>query len=536
MKSVPNPFTRFFSNWGTYASIAAVFSFPILFSRLEGDEVFVVFNIGQNFYTHPYEIFRRAYNSSLEGWHTGRYIPFWSHFLSNLGVATSYATSKIPGFDILSAYAFWRMAMLFIIAFLFCKIVSIFLPRNSSLTLSGNNFKFGFITFFACVISNDAWSATRMDVWSYSLFFALSMAFFYLTLRAFEKYQEMNGRLVTLLLIVLLGIMLGSTYEMTQVIFPVVVLGCFFLKYDRLSWTNLKLFLVPRNRAFWALSISYLTTFVFIRLHNMVGCLHGCYGTANIKATSFSLSSFALRILSAFTPIAFSHNFIIGKVHFNDFTVILCCIVISYFTYFLLRNYFRGETNPTHKNASWSTFNRRYFDARIFSIGIVLILSVSLGMSLSAVYSRQNLLRNLGISSIDTLALNCGFSFIVFSFYPLIENFSIKRIFRSAYLFVIVGFSFLSSFTNISETKYELRLPDTSMQRIINQNLTSPYFGPGGDSIRCQLVMEDLKNLRQWRGHDAMYIDGLNQIMLERFGIPFCSIPLDTLFAEYPSQ
>jgi hypothetical protein len=86
---------------------------------------------------------------------------------------------------------------------------------------------------------------------------------------------------------------------------------------------------------------------------------------------------------------------------------------------------------------------------------------------------------------------------------------------------------------NLNTSKNLFQSNGNFLQSRIALELQIPNFSSTGDAQRCSLIKEKLHLYPEWEGHDRSWVYGVNQIFLDEYKIPFCSVKDTELFKEY---
>jgi len=518
-----------------------LFSLSFFRSVLMGDEVFVVFSFGPEISASPVKVLEWAINSSTVGWNTGRFVSPISHVISNFGVLLSYKTSQFFQIDVLTAYGVWRSLLSSILAVLSMAILLKFIPKSLPTNRKKLELALFAVIFPGTMITNSSVSATRISIWSYHILLILTLVLLLLYLKI-AKFNKVGKNSIIIFLVAnvgpaILGLAFATSYELSQALAPLAIFA--FASVKRIN--------APENfgirKTFFRhmacieniiFSFFFFAAFLIIRISSYRFCHNnGCYDAANLTANNFSFVNVAERAVSALPmvsiPIGFSKNWELLQ---SPILILGSAVIgILFIWVFKIHNVAQGKNYQLNEGGS-----NHAWQAQVLIFGMLIILLISTGMALSQAV-QQNRLPAFE-SSRDTLVLNLGVSFIIFSLFSLISSKiyllrSIKTLvvfttFRYVFIFFLVSLAFLS---NIITTKSSLSEPGKMLQIRFAVELSDPDLTEFGDARRCSYIKQKLSSYPEW--HDGHLVWGLNLAMQEKTGIPFCSIDGETLFLNY---
>jgi hypothetical protein len=543
MVNESKPSYRF--NFLTIFLLTFLFSFSFFRSILVGDEEFVVFAFGPELSANPGKVFDWAIKSSVEGWNTGRFVSPVTHLISNLGTLVGYKTSQFLDVDVITAYALWRSILTSTLALLSMAILLKFIPNNLSTERKKHELTLYSAVFPLTMVANNAWSATRISIWSYhvTLLITLLLLLLFLLVAKFDISQKSSGKvfLVKVMSPALIGIAFATTYELSMVLAPLAVFAFAVTKYiDQHT-----LGIVRKQFLFFLFSIETIVFSVFffaffipIRLSSYLFCSNnGCYSSANLTPSNFNIIDVAERAVSSITVVSiplglsndlallYSPTMIIGSVAFG----ILYAFILS--------------LSFAPSNSVNSSHDREYSNKwqwLVMSIGLLVTTLISVGMGLSEAIQENSDSFNPVSSSIDTLVLNVGFSYIAFALISTLSA-KVKDRFQTRHknffaalgystLIVVAAFAFLA---NIITTSNSLSEPGKMLQTRFAKELSDPDVTNEGDERRCSYLAQRINDYPNWRGHDGALVWGLNLAMQEKAGVPFCTKSTEELFLNY---
>jgi hypothetical protein len=513
--------------------LTAFFSISLSNSALMYDEVFVIFQIGPSFAHDPKQIFDLAIWSSITGWNSGRFISPVTHLICNLGLYLQVKTSELINIDLLTSYDLWRIILNISILAVFLKIqFSILKKLKVSRTFLQIMMTLSAVTIPITLVSNSDYSAIRNFIWSYSVItlFILIHIYFIIEL-TFQTGRK--RRKYFYLAWMLIGISLATTYELSQVIFPVtIIIYVLIQKYSpflnkQIKWKELFVYV-----------ISFTIPFIIIRWHGIQYCNKvGCYQSADIKINSIHAFDILDRVLTSINVIQVNHfgNLFVDLFRLNNKTTIILTVGMIYSIIFIktMRHInFKEDTSLNWKSEMWRA-------SGIALIPMLIIILTSFGMGTSR--ETQEATGNwLGMSSKDSLINNISYGLILATIMSMLiyylsttkkyKSNQFAIIFIAIYVFIISGFGFyvnqsVSTISSEQNGKYLLKLMAIEIQNV--DRTTS------GEARRCDLIKNKIKDYPEWLGHDLSLVDGLNRYMKNMNGISFCSEEVNVLFKDY---
>jgi hypothetical protein len=517
-----------------------VYSLSFFSSVLNGDEVFVVFSFGPELSQSPDKVISWAINSSTAGLNTGRFISPISHILSNAGVLLSYKSSQFLLIDVITANAIWRSLLTSVISILAMLILLRFIPK--SLPLSEKKFQLSLfaVVFPIVMVTNSSWSATRISIWSYHILLILTMVLLwtYLLISTIDKTHKSKFQkvLITLVAPAFLGVAFATTYELSMALAPLAMFA-----FSSVRWINstrnsnmttgiIRNFGCRENVVFF---LFFLVPFLMIRIHSFMYCSNNiCYGPANLTTSGFAISNLLERAVSALPiisiPIGLNKDLSLANSPFLIFGSAIVGILFVLVLRSFSDKYYGSNFDPSLPNLTkWRLL--------VGLLGVLIILLVATGMSLSETIQQNQDPLDAIVSNRDTLALNLAVSYIFFALFSVLVSklrvgFDLPR--HGLYLFVFV-FATLGFLSNTVVTKDSLVEPGKMLQVRFATELSRPDLTNLGDSRRCSLVKQKLSDYPEWRNHDLMLFSGLNLAMTQKAGVPFCSESIESLFADY---
>lgn len=520
--------------------LSFIFSLSFFRSVLNGDEVFVLFSFGPELNQSPDKVFTWAINSSISGWNTGRFISPVSHMLSNAGVLLSFKTSQFLLIDVITANAIWRSLLTSVISVLAMLILLKFIPK--SIPISEKIFQLSLfaVVFPIVMVTNSPWSAGRISIWSYHILLILTMILLwtYLLISTIDKTHKSKFEkvLITLVAPAFLGVAFATTYELSMALAPLAIFAFSSVKWINTTSKSSMLIGITRNfgcRENVVFFLFFLFPFLIVRLHTYLYCKNNtCYGPANLTTSGFSISNFFERAVSALPvisiPIGLNKDWSLANspaLIFGSALVGILFVLVfkSFADKYYLSNFVSGLPNMT----KWRLL--------VSLLGLLMTSLVAIGMSLSEVIQQNQDPLGAIISNRDTLVLNVAVSYMVFALVSVFASkvrvgFDLLKHGLYLFVFVVATLGFLS---NTVVTKDSLVEPGKMLQVRFATELSQPDLTNLGDSRRCSLVKQKLKDYPEWRNHDLILFSGLNLAMTQKAGVPFCSDSMDSLFADY---
>jgi hypothetical protein len=498
--------------------ISIFFSIPFLTPSLEADEVFVVFSIGPSFTYNLSTIWSLALYQSEFGWDTGRFVSPLFHVLSNFGVALTYKLSLIIPIDVIASYGIFHVILTVTIIYLFV-VLNINILNNLKIEIFNVKTIIALYIFINInLIVNHAWGAGRISIWSYHLGFIVELCILIGLTKLCSWNPDGRKKLVRYGLFALNGIVSATTYELTQVMFPMSIwLVCVFIWQDKRIKEGILSLII--------LLLSFIIPFSIIRYSSFMYCSYnGCYGSADIKINSFQLTEVFERAVSSIPAVSLNYgkDFLFLDSRVESIVLLVFFSLLSIFIYRIFQRNFTLGKEP------------KKIVKKIFQIILFLLIGIfmmSLGMSFRNVEFTNE---DFGKASIDTLVLNVLTGGIIFFIFILLKiKYSSNRILPllvASYVFLIgiLGFS-----VNMKVTELGLKAPGVFLQQKFAGEILSPDLTSFGNSRRCSYITQKINEFPEWAGHDKSLVFGLNLIFKEKFGIDFCTTPSDRIFSNY---
>jgi hypothetical protein len=514
---------------------------PILF-----DEVFGVFRNAQLLASNPIEVVRTSIVSSWLGWQQGRFISPILHILGNLGFLTSYEFGSWSGIDQLTSYGIFRVALTASVPLLIMNLVyrmtSIDIPASTRL-------KLGFLAGIllpVVVVSNGEFNSPRSAPWAYTGALVLALVFTIILVRIAKSSIESSVNVAQLATMSVLGILFGSTYELTQAFAPA---AFSVFVFARLAETNRRVSLkaiisILRSANSIVFVSFYLTSTLAIRGISYLRCLEGCYAPANVQIQNLNPWAVFERITGALPLFSLNYWEVKGKLSWHGESPatevvtpniwiwhLLVAIIFFGFICFLLQ-----RTSSLVGTRSENAINVLALGSLVF--GLAILFFVSLGFQSSQAVQDSPL--DFGQSSRDSLYLSVGVSMALFSLVILLNSMLSKvvsmtrrSVAHAAIAATLAILAYAVMTTNAEVTRVaSSHGPNYLLSRISNE-ITSPDLSDKGDSFRCDLVKLKLSNYPEWEGHDRLFVSGIYATMQARHGVAFCSLPEDSLFEGY---
>lgn len=526
------------------AGLLSVFvSLSFFNTVLVADEVFVVFSFGPEFVANPWMILSGAVSSSLGGWATGRFISPLSHVLSNAGVFLNEVTANVLSIDQIHAYSLWRVIMLTAITLSTMTLVHTLLvgsqvkPRVVYLVMA-----LASVVIPSGFVTNNEFSAIRAFTWSYGIFtlVAIWLIIALITL-AFKQADATRPRKHFGFLVAIVALLFATTYELTQALGPVALLVANFFLWnqevkEKRKLKKLKSILVSK---FNLLFVAFFSIpFLVIRIDSLIKCASGCYQTASLNPTGFSLGNSLNRAVSALPPLSqtvglqYQEDWILSG---TNLAAALGAIAVCLFAISSLL----GRLPATEDFDVGQSEAQKLLILGLTGLGIISVISI--GMALSVAVQQEGIA--IGTSSRDSLIMSIGTSLVVCYIFSLIcvrllSRNKLKSFARTIALGIIatmLSLNFALTFvSNTIVTRAAQNGTGAFMQSALASAVSHPDTTPQGDEIRCALILQKIIRFPEWEGHDRMLVYGLNINFKKRVGVDFCSRSINELFEEYP--
>jgi hypothetical protein len=442
--------------------------------------------------------------------------------------------------DVITANAIWRSLLTSVIGILAMLILLKFIPKG--LPLSEKKFQLSLfaVVFPIVMVTNSSWSAGRISIWSYHILLILTMFLLWTYLQIATIDKTNKSKLHTVLISVVtpafLGVAFATTYELSMALAPLAIFAFSSVKWINSTSKSSMLFGITRNfgcRENVVFFLFFLFPFLIVRIHTYLYCRNNtCYGPANITTSGFSISNFFERAVSALPvvsiPIGLNKDWSLA----NSPILIIGSAIVGILFVLVFKSfaekYYGSDFDPSLPNTTKWRF-------LVSLLGLLMTSLVATGMSLSEVIQQNQDPLSAIISNRDTLVLNVAVSYMVFALVSMLASkvrvgSDILR--HGLYLFVF-GVATLGFLSNTVVTKVSLVEPGKMLQVRFATELSQPDLTDLGDSRRCSLVKQKLKDYPEWRNHDLILFSGLNIAMTQKAGVPFCSESMDSLFTNY---
>ena len=513
--------------------LATIAGLSFFTNQFVADEVFVMFGIGQDFVEHPNTIWSSAFQASQTGWDTGRFTSPIVHLMSNFGVWVTSYSSDVFRINLVTAYSIWRLILFVVTSLLFVKLTGALLPVSFPTDLKHRIMGVAACCFPIFMIFNQSYSSGRMTIWSYSIIFILVLLMIIAMAEIGSRSATAGSKLRLMgfsLLAGLVGLLAGSSYELTQVLSPIMLLAYISQRFLNNTHLNYKSsVLMNLRRLFTAPAIVFsfcaVLPILIIRLSSISKCTSGCYQAADIKVGQFSFHAFWARIQSAWTYFsankAFESNaswsdlsrFVLPSI---IFAILIFLALVSVLQTFALDE---SPLDGTKKVRGLPTL------IWISLIGISVMILIAIGMASSRASNRDSLMMATGLALILVAIISCTLFLFQNKWARLIS------VLGSSLLVSILGFFMFAA--NLVTSDAITKGPGASIQAQFANSLVWPDFTEGSDTRRCNLVKLKLSDFKEWEGHDRILVYGLNQRMKSNYGIPYCSITAEILFENY---
>jgi hypothetical protein len=513
-------------------------------NQLVADEVFVMFGIAQDLVEDPNTIWSSAFHASQTGWDTGRFTSPIVHLLSNVGVWLTSYSSDVFRIDLVTAYSIWRLILFVTTSLLFVKLVGNLLPVTFSSELRNRIMGVAACSFPIFMIFNESSSSGRMAIWSYSIIFILVLLMIIAMAEIGRQVTRTNRKSRTVVLTGLaglVGILAGSSYELTQILSPIMLLAYIsqiFLNGQNMGlqssiFFNLKRLFTPPAIVF---SLCAVVPILIIRLSSISKCAAGCYQTADIKVGQFSFEALLARLKSTWTFFSANKAFEANPSwsttsRFLAPSAIFGLLIFVALMRVLLSSSLTDRSVDIVKKAQgirtliW-----------LSSIGTSMMILIAVGMASSRAVIEDSA-GLLGRSNRDSLMMATGLALVLAAIVSCALIVAQNKGARfSMFLISSLAVSTLGFFmfaANLVTSDAITKGPGASIQAQFANSLVWPDFTEGSDTRRCNLVKLKLSDFKEWEGHDRILVYGLNQRMKSNYGIPYCSITAEILFENY---
>lgn len=507
----------------------ALWKTPLLF-----DEVFGVFFISQNLALNPENIWTTALGASAQGWSQGRFISPVLHLFGNFGFALNFWTSELFNLDPLTSYGLWRAILIgattVLLRIYIFSLLNGTLSRRALLSISA----LAAYLVPSLLISNRLFSSPRSAPWAYTGALIILLALLICMAKLAKKdYSQRGSQGHVILGLSILGFLFGTTYELTQLMAPVAILTFILVRDSNRPGLLRYPVLDKKDKAhISAFLIFYLAPFLIIRIDSYFKCLKGCYAPANIKLDSFSPERAINRFISANPVTAGTQGFLenFGQERFSEFffSSVFIGILIFPILWVLFRD-IQKTANNNQRLLQKTSIN-------LVFLGLTIMLLVSVGMAFSQEVQSNPL--PMGASTRDTLYQAFGLAIFCLGALTAIILLAFKKkwVVSGVAIILAAGFSLSAgtSFTLNSELSKTGMSADGKyiLERFAVES-TSINLSEAGDQIRCELVRLKLRDFPEWEGHDRLLMAGLNERMVHRFGVKFCSLSEEELFINY---
>ncbi len=520
--------------------LSVVIGLTLWNSQLVGDEIFVLFQFTNELAESPRLIWEWAFQSARGGWDTGRFSSPVAHLLSNTGVYITAKTASFLSVDLTTAYSLWRLILICITTVLGIALVASVWARKQLASSKKSVMALAAVLVPATMVSNQAFSSNRITIWSYSIIFifALSLMILFVKLPQWAQRTPKYRVAIQSSGAVALGLLFGTSYELTQVLFPVALLAYWTSKQPRNPnerWTvrTFARHLVDYYAIIFA--IVALGSLLLVRIPGYLYCKEtGCYGAAEIGPSASSASALLGSIISPFPPLPqlYSPDW---QVPWATSTAVL--IFGMLFAVFLIATFLSLRNLHIADHSRQAT---RWTGVGLAVIGASIIFVIALGLSSSSavIENIAELWNRLGASGRGTLYTNFGVALFILGLCLIaLASFPQKTSrYRLMFVTIIVLTGALgagSGFANLRESRYTSFTRLASFHHLAATELRYFDTSAEADRRRCNLVKLKITELRNWDGHDRSVVNGLYRTAERQYGQPFCSIPQDKLFDKY---
>jgi hypothetical protein len=515
-------------------------------NQLVADEVFVMFGIGQDFVERPHTIWSSAFQASRTGWDTGRFTSPFVHLLSNFGVWLTSYSSDVFRINLVTTYSFWRLILFVTTSLLFVKLVGLLLPETFSIELRKRIMGVAACSFPIFMIFNQSYSSGRMTIWSYSIIFILALTLTIAMAKIGRQSAKAEGKLRTVIftfLAGLVGLLAGTSYELTQILAPVMLLA--YISQRFLNETNVKMqstFYFNLKRLFTppaiVFSLCAVMPILIIRLSSISKCVTGCYQAADIKVGQFSFDALLARLQSTWTYFSANKAFESNMSWTNTGRYVAPSVIFALLVFMSLMKVLLSSPLP---ESCVTKVKKGYGITTLIwmsLIGMTMMLLIATGMASSRAVIEDSA-GLLGRSNRDSLMMATGLALVLVAIVSctlfLLQN---KWVRFSSFLISSLAVSTLGFFmfaANLVTSDSTTKGRGAFIQAQFANSLMWPDFTEGSDKKRCELIQLKLSEFKEWEGHDRILVYGLNERMKSNYGIPYCSITAEELFKDYNS-
>jgi hypothetical protein len=516
-----------------------IFSLSIWGTPLVADEVFMVFTYGLEFFEDPSRIFSAAVSSSVAGWHAGRFVSPLMHIFGTFGNAFNFGISELLSINLVDAYGFSRSALLAVTVAMVFWLVWVLVPDTLGETAKHFIGSVTVASTIGSMVSNHVFSSIRIFPWAYTavtgIFLALLISA--ISIGKWSFRDEKKG--AVLFGAGLIGLLAGSTYEFTQLLGPVILVGFLWAAAGFTLNNNVSFrafFGGLKSAGFLAMFATYFLSFAIIRTSSFLRCREvGCYSTADIRPDTLELSHIFERFLSGspFFSLRFATRFIVESslpLPLPALTVMSTLALLAGgfgLFYPSLRGSLRLQTSDTLRRVVLP----------LGAIGFTISILMAVGMASSASMQGSGGI-SLGKSLIDTLGQSIGHGMMIAAFlllvFQVIRRTAVAESIIKSMILVTLSALVVSTFmSNWATTKIFSSSPSSFVQDRLAFELSAPELTARGNQLRCELVSRKLSDFPEWEGHDRLLVYGLNAVMTSRFGVDFCSRNPDDLFSDY---
>lgn len=535
------------ANYMLVGVIGLLQSLLIIRAPLSGDEPFLLFNFANYYADNPGIIWSTALDSAKAGWDAGRFAGPHSHALALLGLSFTDWVSQIFGIDIILAYGLIRSVIntgIFVSMFHIFRVIyesSVGSTRMNPIVLRSMA-----VVVPSSLVLNRTFASGRSFIWSYGLNYLIALLTVIAVIRLSRNspHQVQRNALARIRLLaaaVSIGLVSATTYEVNQVLIPFTATAAIAVLYctDHNSQSVAKkLRSIARNQFLFIYCAVAIGMTLVIQVHSLGACKQGCYAPAEVRPSGLELDALFSRMISGLPP--FPH---LGLLHYptsletrryNSLFFAAVILVI----WLLAREIF--SQRRSHVVVEQGNLVKTGLGAAVpvfILLGLVHIFSIALGSTLTREVQEKAVLRDLlTVSNRDSLYLCVGGSLLIGALIVLAGHTSMRSKRVSALgLLLLVPLSFATSVrTNVASVTYTLKLPPAIIQTRLALEISNPDTSERGDQRRCELIKTKLASYREWRGHDALVVTGLNRAMERRIGQPFCTVTESDLFLDYP--
>lgn len=528
------------------ASLCLVFLIAFFFaasfarSPLFADEVFLVFSVGQDFLDHPDKILPLALLASGDGWHAGRFVAPWMHLVGSVGAAFGFGLSRVLGIDLLVAFGLARALMFAVTVTAGAALVYALFPSSWSSRLRTGFLILSIPVFLLTMVSNRAYSSIRMQPWAYSAALAFVFFLLFLLVQVGKKVARTRVTVLNGVGTAVIGFLLGSTYELTQLFGPVGFLLLVWALREHQTvvhngWASIGRIIVHPSVLLFG--FSFMVPAFRIRLQSWLNCGDGCYSPSDVALGGIEMTDIISRMVSVSPFFSLSEELgSIGDYNEIQRTTAFALIFVMVASLLSLQFALRHSSSALNFSEDLVPGSFSRFGAKLSLLGVFTSFLLGVGAASSRIFQEFPL--PVGASSIDTFPQAFAHSWLILGLAAMAVGLVVRK--RKLLSFLAVGFfslaiclSGLAFFSNLQTTERLRTEPGIFLQAFFASELNNPDISALGNDVRCMRIQQKLANFPEWEGHDRWLVAGLNRVMLRNHGVSFCSISEEDLFNDY---